>query len=61
MFGAMAMQRVEIAIATVVTYTTPLVVFPASALLLKNAERLTLRTVVGALMVVVGIALLAFR
>jgi drug/metabolite transporter (DMT)-like permease len=60
-FGAMAMQRVEIAIATVVTYTTPLVVFPISVFLLKNREQLSVRTGVGALMVVVGIALLAFR
>jgi drug/metabolite transporter (DMT)-like permease len=61
MFGAMAMHRVEIAIATVVTYTTPLVVFPVSILLLRNREQLSLRTALGALMVVAGIALLAFR
>jgi len=61
MFSAMAMQRIEIAIATVVTYTTPLVVFPISVLLLKNREQLNLRTGVGALMVFVGIVLLALR
>jgi drug/metabolite transporter (DMT)-like permease len=61
MFGAMAMHRVEIAIATVVTYTTPLVVFPISVFLLKNREALSARTAVGACMVLVGIALLAFR
>jgi drug/metabolite transporter (DMT)-like permease len=61
MFGAMAMHRVEIAIATVVTYTTPLVVFPISVFLLKNREALSARTAVGACMVLVGIALLALR
>lgn len=61
MFGAMAMHRVEIAIATVVTYTTPLVVFPISAFLLKNREELSPRTAIGAGMVLLGIALLAFR
>jgi drug/metabolite transporter (DMT)-like permease len=60
-FGAMAMHRIEIAIATVVTYTTPLVVFPVSVFLLKNREGLSVRTAVGAVMVFVGIMLLAFR
>jgi len=61
MFGAMAMHRVEIAIATVVTYTTPLVVFPISVFLLKNREQLSVRAALGALMVLAGIVLLAFR
>lgn len=61
MFGAMAMQRVEIAIATVITYTTPLVVFPVSVFVLKNREELTLRTALGALLVLTGIALIALR
>jgi drug/metabolite transporter, DME family len=60
-FSAMAMHRIEIAIATVVTYTTPLVVFPVSAFLYKNREGLSLRTVTGAAMVLLGIVLLAFR
>jgi drug/metabolite transporter (DMT)-like permease len=61
MFSAMAMHRIEIAIATVVTYTTPLVVFPVSALLYRSREALSFRTVAGAAMVLAGIALLAFR
>ena len=61
MFSAMAMNRIEIAVATVVTYTTPLVVFPVSAFLFKNREGLSLRTVAGAIIVLVGITLLAFR
>jgi drug/metabolite transporter (DMT)-like permease len=61
MLSAMAMHRMEIAIATVVTYTTPLVVFPVSAFLYKNREGLSSRTVTGAAMVLLGIVLLAFR
>lgn len=61
MFSAMAMHRIEIAIATVVTYTTPLVVFPVSAFLYRNREALSFRTVAGAAMVLLGIVLLAFR
>jgi drug/metabolite transporter (DMT)-like permease len=61
MFSAMAMHRIEIAIATVVTYTTPLVVFPVSAFLYRNREALSVRTVAGAAMVLLGIVLLAFR
>jgi len=61
MFAAMAMHRVEIAIATVVTYTTPLVVFPVSVFVLKNREQLSRRSAAGALLVVAGIALLALR
>jgi DME family drug/metabolite transporter len=61
MFSAMAMHRIEIAIATVVTYTTPLVVFPVSAFLYGNREALSVRTVAGAGMVLLGIVLLAFR
>ena len=60
-FSAMAMQRIEIAIATVLTYTTPVVVFPVSAFLYRNREALSLRTVAGAAMVLLGIALLALR
>jgi DME family drug/metabolite transporter len=61
MFSAMAMHRMEIAIATVVTYTTPLVVFPVSAFLFRNREALSVRTVAGAAMVLLGIVLLALR
>ena len=61
MFSAMAMHRIEIALATVVIYTTPLVVFPVSAILYKNREGLSVQTVAGAAMVLLGIALLAFR
>jgi uncharacterized membrane protein len=61
MFSAMAMHRMEIAIATVLTYTTPVVVFPVSAFLYRNREAVSLRTMAGAAMVLLGIVLLALR
>ena len=61
MLGTIAMHHVEIAIATLVIYTTPLVVFPVSVFLLKNREDLSVPTAIGAAMVVSGIALLALR
>ena len=60
-FVALAMQRMEIALAVLVVHTTPLVIFPVSVFLLKNREELAPRTLVGALLVMTGIALLAFR
>jgi drug/metabolite transporter (DMT)-like permease len=44
-----------------VVHTTPLVIFPVSAFILKNREDLTPRTLLGAFLVLSGIALLAFR
>ncbi|MSP96083.1 MAG: DMT family transporter [Betaproteobacteria bacterium] len=58
---ALAMNYIEIALAVLVVHTTPLVIFPVSVFILKNREELTPRTLVGALMVLSGIALLAFR
>ena len=60
-FISLAMTRIEIALAVLVVHTTPLVIFPVSVFLLKNREELTPRTVVGALVVLAGIALLALR
>jgi len=56
-----AMGYVEIAIATLITFTTPLVVFPVSVFVLGNREGLGLRTAAGAVMVLTGVALLALR
>ena len=56
-----AMGYVEIAIATLITFTTPLVVFPVSAFAFRNREGLSLRTAGGAAMVLAGVALLALR
>ena len=56
-----AMNYMEIALATLITHTTPLVVFPVSLILYRNREGLTPRTVAGVLLVLLGIALLALR
>jgi len=60
-FVTLAMTRIEIALATLIVHTTPIVIFPVSVFLLKNREELTPRTVSGAGLVLAGIALLAFR
>jgi drug/metabolite transporter (DMT)-like permease len=60
-FVASAMKRMEIALAVLIVHTTPLVIFPVSVFIMKNREELTPRTLVGALMVLSGIGLLAFR
>ncbi len=60
-FMALAMKHIEIALSVLVVHTTPLVIFPVSVFILKNREELTPRTLLGALMVLSGIGLLAFR
>ncbi|MDA1117805.1 MAG: DMT family transporter [Proteobacteria bacterium] len=60
-FIALAMTRIEIALAVLVVHTTPLVIFPVSVFLLKNREELTPRTLLGASLVLAGIAFLAIR
>ncbi len=60
-FVALAMNHIEIALAVLVVHTTPLVIFPVSVFILKNREELTPRTLIGALLVLSGISLLAFR
>lgn len=60
-FVALAMRRMEIALAVLVVHTTPLVIFPVSVLILKNREELAPRTLLGALLVLTGIGLLALR
>src|SRR6185295_4534067 len=60
-FMSLAMKQMEIALSVLVVHTTPLVIFPVSVFILKNREELTPRTLLGALMVLSGIALLALR
>jgi drug/metabolite transporter (DMT)-like permease len=60
-FVALAMNYMEIALAVLIVHTTPLLIFPVSVFILKNKEELNARTVFGALTVLSGIALLAFR
>jgi len=61
MFTTYAMDYIEIAIATLITFTSPLVVFPVSVFVFKNREGLSLRAAAGAAMVLAGIVLLALR
>ena len=60
-FFVVLATNIEIALAVLVVHTTPLVIFPVSVFLLKNREELTQRTVLGAALVLAGIALLALR
>jgi drug/metabolite transporter (DMT)-like permease len=60
-FISLAMTRIEIALAVLVVHTTPLVIFPVSVWLLRNREDLTPRTILGAVLVLAGIATLALR
>ncbi|MBS0337957.1 MAG: DMT family transporter [Proteobacteria bacterium] len=61
MFLVSAMHYMEISLATLVTHTTPLMIFPVSLFWFKNREGLSLRTAVGAGMVLAGLVLLALR
>jgi drug/metabolite transporter (DMT)-like permease len=60
-FMALAMRHMEIALSMLVVHTTPIVIFPVSVFILRNREELTPRTLLGAMLVIAGIALLAFR
>jgi len=60
-FAALAMKRMEIALVVLVVHTTPLVIFPVSVFVLRNREDLTPRTLLGAILVLSGIALLILR
>lgn len=60
-FLASAMKYLEIALAVLVVHSTPLVIFPVSVFILRNREDLTVRTVMGAVLVLSGILLLSLR
>ena len=60
LFGS-SVHYIEIALATLVTHSTPLMIFPVSLVVFKNREGLNMRTALGAGMVLAGIALLALR
>jgi len=61
MLTTSAMHYIEIAIATLITFTTPLVIFPVTVFLLGNREGLSWRSACGALLVLAGVVLLAVR
>jgi len=56
-----SMAHMKVALAALVSHTTPLLIFPLSVLVFGNREGLTPRTAVGALMVLAGIAMLALH
>jgi drug/metabolite transporter (DMT)-like permease len=58
---SLAMTHMEIALVVMVVHTTPLAIFPVSVFVLKNREELSGRTIVGAALVLAGVAALPFR
>lgn len=56
-----ATKYMEIALAALITHTTPLVIFPVSVFVFRNREGLKPRTFFGVTLVLLGIALLALR
>ena len=60
-FVSLAMTKIEIALAVLVVHTTPLVIFPVSVFILRSREELNARTVLGAALVLAGIAFLLLR
>lgn len=50
-----SMVYIPISIANLITLSTPILVTPLSYFLLKNSEKITFRTIIGGLMVLVGI------
>jgi drug/metabolite transporter (DMT)-like permease len=60
-FLAAAMRHMEIALSVLVVHSTPLVIFPVSVFVLRNREELAPRTVMGAVLVLLGIVFLTLR
>ena len=60
-FTIAAMAHAPVALVALITLCTPLVVFPASYLLLGNEEGITGRAVFGALLALAGIAAIVLR
>ena len=60
-FTIAAMAHAPVAIVALITLCTPLLVFPASYLLLGNEEGITGRAVIGAALALAGIAVIVLR
>jgi drug/metabolite transporter (DMT)-like permease len=56
-----SMRHIPVAVATVITLCTPLVVLPASYWLMKNQERLGAATLIGAAITMGGVAAIVLR
>ena len=61
MFMIASMRHIPVAVATVITLCTPLVVIPASYWLMKNQERLGLATLIGAAITMGGVVAIVMR
>ncbi len=55
------MGYIPISIANLITLSTPVIVTPVSFLLFKNKEGITLKTIVGIVLVMVGISLIVLN
>jgi drug/metabolite transporter (DMT)-like permease len=60
-FVTLAMERIKIGLAVLMVHSTPLVIFPVSAFLLKHRELINARALAGTGLVLTGVAALAFR
>ena len=56
-----SMRHIPVAVATVITLCTPLIVIPASYWLLKNQERIGAMTLIGAAITMAGVAAIVMR
>lgn len=56
-----SMRHIPVAVATVITLCTPLVVIPASYWLMKNQERIGSATLIGAAITMAGVAAIVLR
>ncbi|HVE51690.1 MAG TPA: DMT family transporter [Casimicrobiaceae bacterium] len=56
-----SMRYIPVAVATVITLCTPLIVIPASYWLMRSEERIGLRTLAGAALTIAGMAIIVLR
>ena len=56
-----SLKYIPVSVAALITLCTPVLVFPMSYLLFKNSEKVTLATVLGGLLTLVGVALIVMR
>jgi drug/metabolite transporter (DMT)-like permease len=61
MFLTASMAHMKVALAALISHTTPLLIFPLSVFVFGNREGLSLRTTMGAVMVLAGISFLALH
>ena len=57
----LAMARSPVAVVSLITLCTPVLVFPLSYFVLKNEEKINARTMIGALLIIAGIGAILAR